>query len=225
MWCGVITVFPEMFTAITEYGITARAVKNGLLDIQYWNPRDFTTDSHRTIDDRPYGGGPGMVMKPEPLMAAIAAAKAAAPAPAQVIYVSPVGKKLDHAGVMTLAASQPLIFIAGRYEGIDERIVTQAVDACWSIGDYVISGGELATMVIIDAMTRWIPGALNHAESAASDSFVEGLLDCPHYTRPAVFRGEEVPAVLQSGDHAAIAAWRHAKALERTRLYRPDLLD
>ena len=226
MWCGIVTLFPEMLKALTESGITRRAIEIGLLAVNSWNPRDFTEDRHQTVDDRPYGGGPGMVMQVAPLRAAIKAAKEAAPGSAKVIYVSPQGRRLQQQDFCERAsAPESLIFIAGRYEGIDERVITLEVDEEWSIGDYVLSGGELPVMVIIDAITRWLPEALGHPESAATDSFVEGLLDCPHYTRPPVVEGLEVPAVLLSGDHAAIASWRLKQQLGRTWLRRPDLLE
>ena len=183
MWIGIISLFPEMFRAITDYGVTGRAVKNGLLSIQSWSPRDFTHDRHRTVDDRPYGGGPGMLMMVQPLRDAIHAAKAAAGEGAKVIYLSPQGRKLDQAGVSELATNQKLILVCGRYEGIDERVIQTEIDEEWSIGDYVLSGGELPAMTLIDSVSRFIPGVLGHEASATEDSFAEGLLDCPHYTR------------------------------------------
>jgi len=227
MWCGIVTLFPEMLRALTESGITRRAIEQGLLTVQSWSPRDFTEDRHHTVDDRPYGGGPGMVMRAEPLRSAIAAAKARAPGPVTVVYVSPQGKRLQQADFCEMAARVPanFVFIAGRYEGIDERVLALDVDEEWSIGDYVLSGGELPIMVMIDAMTRWLPDALGHPESAATDSFVDGLLDCPHYTRPPVVEGLAVPKVLLSGDHAAIAKWRLQQKLGITWLKRPDLLE
>lgn len=227
MWIGLISLFPEMFRAITESGITSRAVKNGLITLNYWNPRDFTEDAYRRVDDRPYGGGPGMVMLIEPLQRAIAAAKAAAQAHGvtpRVVYLSPQGRLLNQAGVRELVTEPGLILLCGRYEGIDERLIQREVDAEWSIGDYVLSGGELPAMVLIDAVTRLIPGALGSEASAEEDSFSDGLLDCPHYTRPEVYEGEEVPAVLLSGDHAAIRRWRRRQSLQRTWERRPDLL-
>lgn len=228
MWCGVITVFPQMFSALADYGITGRAIESGLLSWRVWNLRDYADNKHATVDDRPYGGGPGMVMMAQPLQAALTAAKAAAPSQARVIYVTPAGKRFDQQKARELAQSQqPLIFIAGRYEGIDQRIVTQEVDEQLSLGDYVISGGELAIMVMVDALTRWLPGALGHEQSASQDAFAPenlGLLDCPHYTRPAVWGGEAVPNVLLAGDHQAIARWRKKQSLGQTWLYRPDLL-
>ncbi|MFI4938360.1 MAG: tRNA (guanosine(37)-N1)-methyltransferase TrmD [Candidatus Berkiellales bacterium] len=229
MWCGVITLFPSMFLAIQQEGIIARAIKNGVLTVETWNLRNFASDKHATVDDRPFGGGPGMVMMASPIRAAITAAKAAATSRARVIYVTPAGKRFDHQVAKKLAEDQqPLIFIAGRYEGIDQRVIERDVDEQFSIGDYVLSGGELAIMVMIDAMTRWLPGALGHAESASYDSFSEdnlGLLDCPHYTRPALLPGEPVPEVLLNGDHQAIALWRKKQALGQTWLNRPELLN
>lgn len=224
MRIGVITLFPEMIDALRLGGITARALERGLVDLVCWNPRDYTTDRHRTVDDRPYGGGPGMVMKVEPLRQAISAARAAAPAGSPVIYLTPQGRQLDQAGVQELAGLPGVILLAGRYEGIDERIVENDVDAEWSIGDYVLSGGELAAMVLIDAITRLQPGALGDADSAMQDSYMDGLLDYPHYTRPEQIAGQHVPEVLLSGDHAAISGWRKMQALGRTELRRPDLL-
>lgn len=227
MWCGVVTIFPEMLAAIKDHGITGRAVEKKLLTLETFDVRDFTTDKHATVDDRPYGGGPGMVMMAEPLRRAISAAKSAAPN-ARVIYVTPAGKRFDHQAARRLAdEKQPLIFVAGRYEGIDYRVIERDIDEQFSIGDYVLSGGELAAMVMIDAVVRWIPGALGHEASAPNDAFSEenaGLLDCPHYTRPADLAGEVVPPVLLSGDHQAIALWRKKQALGHTWLNRPDLL-
>lgn len=221
---GVISLFPEMFSAIVEQGITGRALKQSLYSIQCWNPRDFTEDKHRTVDDRPYGGGPGMVMKVEPLRAAIQAAKQVLGEDSKVIYLSPQGRQLAQEHVERLASSNKLIFIAGRYEGIDERLISAEVDEEWSIGDYVLSGGELAAMVMIDAIVRLLPGALGHEQSAEQDSFSSGLLDCPHYTRPEVLAGEPVPEVLLSGDHEKIRRWRLQQALGRTWQRRPELL-
>lgn len=228
MWTGIISLFPEMFRALTESGITGRAVKNGLLEVPCWNPRDFTEDAYHRVDDRPYGGGPGMVMQIEPLRRAIAAAKAAAAEKGllpKVIYLSPQGRVLTQAGVQELRQEEAMILLCGRYEGIDERFIQREVDAEWSVGDYVLSGGELPAMVLIDAVTRLLPGALGSDASAEEDSFSDGLLDCPHYTRPEVYEGEQVPAVLLSGDHAAIKKWRRRQSLERTLQRRPDLLE
>ncbi len=227
MWCGVVTLFPEMFQAITEYGVTSRAVERGLLSLKCWDPRDFTVDRHKTVDDRPYGGGPGMVMGVYPLRHAIKAAREAAEQvkKPRVIYVSPQGRRIDQEMLQEIVQQNaPLIFIAGRYEGIDERLIELECDEEWSIGDYVLSGGELAVMVIIDALTRLIPGVLGHEDSAREDSFSKGLLDCPHYTRPEVVDGLRVPEVLLSGDHASIARWRLKQSLGRTWQRRPELI-
>jgi len=224
MRIDVVSLFPPMFEAVSGYGITGRAVKNGLLTLRVWNPRDFTEDKYRTVDDRPYGGGPGMVMMAEPLAKAIAAARREQPAGTKVIYLSPQGRSLDHAGVLELSRRDGLILLAGRYEGIDERLLETEVDEEWSIGDYVLSGGELAAMAVIDAVTRQLPGALGDEESAQQDSFVAGLLDCGHYTRPETYAGRRVPDVLLSGDHEKIRRWRLKQALGRTWLRRPDLL-
>lgn len=219
-----ITLFPEMFNAVTESGITRRAKEQGLWEIALWNPRDFTTDNYRTVDDRPYGGGPGMVMLAEPLEQAVEAAKAAAGG-AKVIFLSPQGAVLDDRKVRALAAGPGAILLCGRYEAVDERLLERCVDEELSIGDYVISGGELAAMVLIDAVVRQLPGALGGERSAAEESFAEGLLDCPQYTRPEVYRGMAVPEVLMSGHHAQILRWRAKQALGRTWLRRPELLE
>jgi tRNA (guanine37-N1)-methyltransferase len=232
LWIGVISLFPEMFQAITEYGVTGRAIRNGLIEFQQWNPRDFTHDKHRTVDDRPYGGGPGMLMMVQPLRDAISVARQAAEANgsrAKVIYLSPQGRKLDQQGVHELAQHNSLIFIAGRYEGIDERLMTSDIDEEWSVGDYILSGGELPAMNVIDAVARLVPGVLGHKESAEQDSFSNGLLDCPHYTRPEVLttpNGEQmsVPKVLLSGNHEHIRLWRQEQSLLRTWTRRPELL-
>lgn len=225
MWIGVVTLFPEMFEAITRHGVTGRAVRNGLLDVQCWNPREFTRDKHRTVDDRPYGGGPGMLMKVQPLRDAIHAAKNAAGGKSKVIYLSPQGRRLDHTGVKELAAEERLILVAGRYEGIDERLVETEIDEEWSLGDFVLSGGELPAMVMIDAVSRLVPDVLGHQDSAAEDSFSDGLLDCPHYTRPEQLDEMSVPDVLLSGNHEAIRRWRLKQQLGRTWQRRPDLLE
>jgi tRNA (guanine37-N1)-methyltransferase len=224
MQIEVISIFPPMFDAIRAYGVTGRAIENGILQLRVWNPRDYTQDRHRNVDDRPYGGGPGMVMRPEPLARAISAARASSPL-AKVIYLSPQGRRLDHAGVVALTARPALILLAGRYEGVDERVLARDVDEEWSIGDYVLSGGELPAMVMVDAIARQLPGVLGDADSAREDSFVRGLLDFPHYTRPEVYEGVRVPEVLLSGDHAAIGRWRLKQALGATWRKRPDLLD
>lgn len=225
MWLGIISLFPEMFRAISESGITRRAIETGILELDYWNPRDFTSDKHRTVDDKPYGGGPGMLMKVEPLRDAIKAAREAAGGECQVIYLSPQGEKLDQEKLVKLSVARKLILIAGRYEGIDERIVDREVDAEYSIGDYVLSGGELPAMVLIDGITRLIPGALGDPESVIQDSFEEGLLDYPQYTRPEEVDGVKVPTVLLSGDHEEIRRWRVKQSLGRTFERRPDLLE
>jgi tRNA (guanine37-N1)-methyltransferase len=225
MRLGVISLFPDMFDAITQYGVTGRAVKNGLLNLSVWNPRDFTHDKHRTVDDRPYGGGPGMVMKVEPLQEAIHAAKAELGEGSTVVYLSPQGKKLDQQGLNQLAKQDNLILIAGRYEGIDERLIEEYIDEEWSIGDYVLSGGELAAMVMMDGVARLLPGVLGDDESAMQDSFMTGLLDHPHYTRPEQLNDQSVPEVLLGGDHEAIRKWRLKQSLGRTWLRRPDLLE
>ncbi|QYK00635.1 tRNA (guanosine(37)-N1)-methyltransferase TrmD [Shewanella psychrotolerans] len=225
MWLGVVTLFPEMFRAVTDFGVTGRAVSNGLLELQTWNPRDFTHDKHRTVDDRPYGGGPGMLMMVQPLRDAIHAAKAAAGEKAKVIYLSPQGRKLTQQGVEELAKSESLILVCGRYEGIDERIIQTEVDEEWSIGDYVLSGGELPAMTLIDSVSRLVPGVLGKQASAEQDSFSDGLLDCPHYTRPESLDGIDVPAVLLSGNHEHIRRWRLKQSLGRTLLRRPELFE
>ena len=225
MWIGVVTLFPEMFEAITRHGVTGRAVRNGLLDVQCWNPREFTRDKPRTVDDRPYGGGPGMLMKVQPLRDAIHAAKNAAGGKSKVIYLSPQGRRLDHTGVKELAAEERLILVAGRYEGIDERLVETEIDEEWSLGDFVLSGGELPAMVMIDAVSRLVPDVLGHQDSAAEDSFSDGLLDCPHYTRPEQLDEMSVPDVLLSGNHEVIRRWRLKQQLGRTWQRRPDLLE
>jgi tRNA (guanine37-N1)-methyltransferase len=213
-----------MFEAVTEYGITGRAIKNGLLRLRVWNPRDFTEDRHCSVDDRPYGGGPGMVLMAGPSARAIEQARREQAAGAKVIYLSPQGRRLDDRGVRELAARPGLILLCGRYEGVDERLLETEVDEEWSVGDYVLSGGELPAMVLIDAMTRMLPGALGDEDSASQDSFVAGLLDCPHYTRPEEYAGRRVPEVLLSGDHEKIRRWRLKQSLGRTWLRRPDLL-
>jgi tRNA (guanine37-N1)-methyltransferase len=226
----VISIFPEMFGLLTEQGVIARAIDKGLVSLKIWNPRDFTEDKHRMVDDRPYGGGPGMVMMVEPLAKAIKSAKAACSSDKpKVVYLSPQGRQIKHANVLDFADEQALILIAGRYEGLDQRVIDNLVDEEWSIGDYVLSGGELPSMVLIDAIVRQLPDSLGNNESAQQDSFADGLLDCPHYTRPESidfgFGENSVPDVLLSGDHQAIATWRQQQALGATWLKRPDLLD
>jgi len=222
---NVITLFPDMFNALTAEGVVGRALKQDLLILSLWNPRDYTEDRHRTVDDRPYGGGPGMVMMAEPLWQAISAARHQCRQQARTIGLSPHGQHFNQQMAQQLLdADKDLILIAGRYEGIDQRLIDHAIDEQISLGDFVISGGELAAMTIIDAMTRLIPGALGHVDSAVEDSFATGLLDWPHYTRPEQWQDENTPAVLLSGDHAAIRRWRTKQALGRTWLLRPDIL-
>ena len=224
MHLGVITLFPELFSSLS-LGVVGRAFDNELAKLQLWNPRDFTQDLHRQVDDKPYGGGPGMVMMYEPVHAAITEAKKNMPMPVRTIYLSPQGRQIKQADLNQLVQDkQSLLFIAGRYEGMDQRLLDSAVDEEWSLGDFVMSGGELAAMVFIDAMVRLIPGSLGHAQSAAQDSFMNGLLDCPHYTRPAEIYGLHVPDVLLQGNHQAINHWRRKQALGQTWLKRPDLL-
>lgn len=225
LWIGVISLFPEMFDAITQQGVIARAIKNGTIEFNSWNPRDFTFDKHRTVDDRPYGGGPGMLMMVQPLTDAIHAAKAAAGEGAKVIYLSPQGRKLDQQGVKHLTNYDKIILVAGRYEGIDERVIQAEIDEEWSVGDFVLSGGELPAMTLIDAVSRMIPGVLGHELSAEEDSFANGLLDCPHYTRPENLDGQRVPEVLLSGNHEKIRQWRLKQSLGRTWLRRPELIN
>ena len=225
MHIALVSLFPEMFDAVSDHGVTGRAVKQGLVQISHSNPRDYTTDKHRTVDDRPYGGGPGMLMKIDPLQQAIAAAREAAGKDAKVIYLSPQGKRLDHSKAVALSQEQGLILVAGRYEGVDERLIEAEVDEELSIGDYVLSGGELAAMVVIDTVTRQLPGVLGHELSAVEDSYADGLLDCPHYTRPEEYQGKQVPEVLLSGNHDQIRRWRLKQALGRTQERRPDLLE
>ena len=226
----VITLFPEMFDAISKYGITSRALKQKIYDLQCWNPRDFTADNHKTVDDRPFGGGPGMVMLAEPLEKAIEAARLAQSEinsglkESWVIHLSPAGKPLTHEKVMQLSQKQGLVLLASRYEGVDQRLIDAQVDEEISIGDYVLSGGELPAMTLIDAIVRQLPGSLGDSDSAIEDSFVDGLLDCPHYTRPEEYKGMKVPEVLMSGNHAKIKQWRLKMSLQRTRDQRPDLL-
>jgi tRNA (guanine37-N1)-methyltransferase len=220
----VITLFPEWFQSLKMLGLTGRALDEGRVDLRTWNPREHASGVHRSVDDRPFGGGPGMVMRPEPLARSIEQARADGP-PGKVIYLSPQGRALDHRGSCELARESRLILLCGRYEGVDQRLIDDWVDEEWSIGDYVLSGGEIAAAVLIDAVVRQLPGVLGHVDSALEDSFVEGLLDCPHYTRPNEWRGKGVPEVLLSGDHARIARWRRAQALHRTQRLRPDLYE
>jgi tRNA (guanine37-N1)-methyltransferase len=225
MQIALVSLFPEMFAAVSDYGVTGRAVDEGLVVLSHTNPRDFATDRHGTVDDRPYGGGPGMLMKIDPLRQAIDAARGQVGADARVIYLSPQGVRFDHRKAVALAGESSLILVAGRYEGVDERLLEAEVDEELSIGDYVLSGGELAAMVVIDAVTRQLPGALGHEQSAREDSHADGLLDCPHYTRPEEYDGRRVPEVLLSGNHEEIRRWRLKQALGRTHERRPDLLE
>lgn len=224
----VITLFPPMFDALTEWGVTGRAKELKAYELVAWNPRDFAANAYRTVDDRPYGGGPGMVMMAEPLSRAIRAARqrqqSVGARKSRVVYLSPQGAKLNHAKVMEYAALDGLVLLSGRYEGVDERLITSDIDEEVSIGDYVLSGGEMAAMVVLDCVVRQLPGVLGDDESAKRESFVAGLLDYPHYTRPEVFEDKEVPAVLLSGHHAEIERWRLKQALGRTWLRRPELL-
>jgi tRNA (guanine37-N1)-methyltransferase len=221
----VVTLFPEMVRTIADYGVVGRAIERGLASVACQDPRGFTDDPHRTVDDRPYGGGPGMVMKYEPLAAAISAARAASPAGTRVVCLSPQGRLFDQATAKEMAGQPGVILLAGRYEGIDERLIEAHVDEELSLGDFVLSGGEIAAMAVIDAVVRLLPGALGDEQSAAQDSFVNGLLDYPHYTRPEEIDGRRVPEVLLSGDHARIAAWREKQALGRSYLRRADLVE
>jgi tRNA (guanine37-N1)-methyltransferase len=218
----VVTLFPQMFAAVTQSGITSRALQGGLWQLRTWNPRDFTTDNYRTVDERPYGGGPGMVMLAEPLEKALDAAQAAGGG--RVVYLSPQGRKLDHRRVMEISRETSLTLLCGRYEGVDERLLRRRVDEELSLGDFVLSGGEIAAMALIDACVRQLPGALGDEHSALEESFAAGLLDCSQYTRPETYGGEKVPEVLLSGHHENIRRWRLKQALGRTWLRRPDLL-
>lgn len=228
LYIDVITLFPQLFTPFLESGVTRRGFTQGQCHFQTWNPRDFTNDIHRTVDDRPYGGGPGMVMLAEPLTQSISNARINQQkqgiSKSRTIYFSPHGKHLDHETVVRLSQYQGLILICGRYESIDQRCLDQHVDEEISLGDFVLSGGEIAAIALIDAMVRLLPGVLNHQQSAVEDSFVNGLLDCPHYTRPEIYQGTSVPNVLLSGNHAAIAKWRREESLRVTQQKRPDLI-
>ncbi|MHB8475587.1 MAG: tRNA (guanosine(37)-N1)-methyltransferase TrmD [Steroidobacteraceae bacterium] len=225
MRIAVVTLFPVMIREALAHGVVGRAAERGVLEVECFDPRDYATDAHRTVDDRPYGGGPGMVLKVEPLRSAIRAAAAAQPPGSQKVYLGADGRRFEQATARSACAAAGLILVAGRYEGVDERCIERETDARWSIGDYVLSGGELAALVVIDAMARLLPGTLGSAESAEHESFGDGLLDWPHYTRPPDIAGQAVPAVLLSGDHAAIRRWRLQQALGRTWLRRPDLLE
>ena len=223
-----VTLFPEMFDAITRSGVTRRAFEGQFYELVLWNPRDFSTNAYRSVDDRPYGGGPGMVMMPEPLEKALKAARqrqrSSGVKESKVVYFTPQGRPLDHALVVELGQHEGMILLAGRYEGVDERLIARQVDYEVSIGDYVLSGGELPAMVLMDALIRQLPGVLGAADSAEQDSFVNGLLDCPHYTRPEVYEGVAVPQVLLSGNHAEIDRWRLKQSLGRTWSRRPELI-
>jgi tRNA (guanine37-N1)-methyltransferase len=225
MQISVITLFPEMLNVVAEYGVVGRAIDNNLVTLRCVNPRDFTVDAHRTVDDRPYGGGPGMVMKFEPMAAAIDSARETMPAATRVICMSPQGTPFDQAAARRLAGLPGIVLLAGRYEGFDERLLEAQVDEEISLGDYVLSGGEIAAMAVIDAMVRLLPGVLGDDESALQDSFSDGLLDFPHYTRPEVIDGRRVPEVLLSGDHARIHRWRLQQAIGRSYTRRPELVD
>ena len=220
----VVTLFPDMITAAASYGVTGRAIQREIVSLSVWNPRDYTNDKHRTVDDRPYGGGPGMVMKYQPLHDAVERAKQACSQPAKVVYLSPQGKPINQALLSEACAVSQLILIAGRYEGVDERFVSRDCDDEWSVGDYVISGGELAALIVIDAITRLLPGVLGHEGSALQDSHMNGLLDYPHFTRPEQIEDSSVPDILLSGNHADIEIWRMKQMLGRTWQKRPDLL-
>jgi len=224
MQVTVVTLFPQMFEAIERWGITSRAIEGGLLELDCVNPRDYARDRQRRVDDRPYGGGPGMVMMVQPLRDAIHAARARLGDGVHTVYLSPQGRRLEQASIAALAARERMILVCGRYEGVDERLLESEVDEELSVGDFVLSGGEVAAMLLVEAMTRLLPGALGHEESALCDSFADGLLDCPHYTRPEVIDGLQVPPVLLAGDHAAIRRWRRKQAVGRTWQRRPDLL-
>jgi tRNA (guanine37-N1)-methyltransferase len=231
MWIGVISIFPEMFRAITGCGVLSRAIERGIVELRLFNPRDFTEDRHATVDDRPYGGGPGMLMKAEPLLKCIDWARVQAPHPdrTRTIYLSPQGQRLDQRRIRALADAglsgrEHLLFVCGRYEGVDDRLLADAVDEEMSVGDYVLTGGELGVMVVVDALARYLPGTLGNAASVIDESHVAGLLDCPHYTRPEEIRGRRVPDELLSGDHERIRRWRLKMSLGRTFERRPDML-
>ena len=230
MRLGVVTLFPEMFTALSAWGISGRAIKQELVTLGFFNPREFAFDKHHTVDDKPFGGGPGMLMKTEPLIAAIHAAKKSLMSDgdnkkAKVAYLSPQGKPIDHSVIMELVDRDSMVLVCGRYQGIDERVIEHEIDEEWSIGSFVLSGGELAAMALIDAMIRFKPGALGDDDSANQDSFSNGLLHCPEYTRPQEFNESKVPSVLLSGDHKAIKKWRIKQSLIATLRKRPDLID
>lgn len=225
MWVGIISLFPDMFRAITDFGVIGQAVRRGLLSIKTWNPRDFSREKGRNTDDRPYGGGPGMLMMVQPLRDAIHSAKQYVSGKAKVIYLSPQGQRISQRSIEEIAVNENLILVCGRYKGIDERIITSEVNEEWSMGDFILTGGEIPAMALIDATARVIPGVLGNHESLTEDSFSNGLLDCPHFTRPEIFDGVEVPQVLRSGNHHLSRMWRLKQSLGRTWLRRPDLLD
>ena len=224
MWIGIVSLFPEMFQALTHYGITRRAIEKGILEVETWNPRDFALDRHKTVDDKPYGGGPGMLMKVGPLNDAIQAARQKSTTTCPVVYLSPQGRRMTQADFNRLAELPELILVAGRYEGVDERLIESVIDEEISIGDFVVSGGELPAMVLIDGITRLLPDAVGDRESVEQESFIDSLLDYPQYTKPEVVAGQAVPEVLLSGDHERIARWRKQQALGRTLERRPDVL-
>lgn len=224
MQIGVITLFPEMFSAVTDYGVSGRAFRQEILKLTTWNPRDFTEDKHRTVDDKPFGGGPGMLMKTEPLVQAIRTAKQLLPT-AKVAYLSPQGARIDDSSIQKLAKRSEMILVCGRYQGLDQRVIDAEIDEEWSLGDFVLSGGEIAAMALVDAISRFQPDALGDEASAQLDSFSNGLLHSPQYTRPPSFEGVKVPDVLLSGDHARIEKWRLKQSLGSTWLKRPDLLE
>lgn len=223
MWFYVITIFPEMFYAITNYGVTGKAIHKKIINIQLFNPRDFTDNKYKSVDDRPYGGGPGMLMSVKPLYSAIQHAKDLSKT-AVVIYLSPQGRRLNQKKILEIVKKKKIIFVCGRYEGIDQRIIDNQVDEEWSIGDYILTGGELAAMVAIDSISRFIPGVIKKKQSVQEDSFFNDLLDYPHYTRPQVIKNMKVPEILLSGNHDKIRLWRLKKSLEKTWTKRPDLL-
>lgn len=225
IYFNVISIFPKMFDAITNYGIISKAIKKGLINIKIWNPRDYTYDRYHSIDDRPYGGGSGMLMKFKPLLMAIEHAKEKIKIDTKIIYLSPQGKKLNQKSVLKLSKTSSFILICGRYKGIDERIIDTTVDEEWSIGDYIISGGELPAMILIDALSRLIPDVIGKKKSVEEDSFYNGLLDCPQYTRPNIIHGMQVPIILLSGHHTEIKKWKLKQSLGMTWLKRPDLLN
>ena len=224
MWFGVVALLPEILQTL-DYGVTGRGLKNGLVKLETWNPRDFTEDKHKTVDDKPYGGGPGMVMMAQPLFAALEAARKAAPKPPTVVYLSPQGKHFDQKAAEDFLAKKSVILVAGRYEGIDERVLESEVDEEWSIGDYILSGGELAALVVVDAVSRLVPGVVKEEDSVTQDSLSSGLLKYPQYTRPEEYQNKKVPEVLLSGNHRAIEDWRLKQSLGKTWLKRPDLLE